>query len=141
MSHSQYLTRAFDPDYLEREFKRLVSDDPAVDYDVLVGTGLSGALALSALRARIPGLPIALIRKASDSEHAMYQVESTIELQSEPVRWLFVDDLVSSGSTLDRVKRVMRAQFPGSKYVGRFLYNPSTFRVSNEASLTLEFPS
>ncbi len=139
MSHSQYLTRAFDPDYLESEFKRLVVSDPAVEYDVLVGIGLSGALALSALRARIPDLPIAIIRKDRDSEHATYRIESTIDLDfSRNTRWIFVDDLISSGETLRKVKRTMAARYPSSKYAGTFLYNPSTYRVDDAGRLNLE---
>lgn len=136
MSHSLYLTRAFDADYLEREFKRLVLDDPAValdiNNDILVGTGLSGALSLSALRARL-GVEIAIVRKHGDSDHAHYSIESTLELFDR--RWLFVDDLISSGSTQVRVQKAMKPY--GGQYLGEFLYNPPDGYVATSAKLSL----
>lgn len=128
MSHSTYLSHAFDADYLEREFKRLILSDPAIEYDLLVGTGLSGSLSLSALRARL-GVDIAIVRKPGDSEHAHYKIESTRDPYG--AKWLFVDDLISSGATQSRVIRAMEGQ--QGEFKGSFLWNPPDGYVSDHA--------
>lgn len=126
MRHTEYLTNAFRPHYLESEFKRLV---PADSFDLLVGTGLSGTLALATLRARL-GVEIAILRKDRDDTHSRYKLESTAD--PEGARWIFVDDLIDMGDTRARVTTHM-AGYNGSVYVGDFLYSPSNVRTTKHA--------
>lgn len=67
-------------------------------FQAIAFTGMSGAMIGPALAARL-GVGMLLVRKKHDRSHSDYQVEGTIEAQS----FLIVDDLVSSGRTIDRM--------------------------------------
>ncbi len=97
-----------------------------VDYDTMIGTGLSGALVIPIL-ARAMGKHFAIIRKPGDSRHAYQQFEGEIG-----DRYVFVDDFVSSGETRDRVRTVVKNlttnTYDGqpSLFVGSYLYDSAT---------------
>lgn len=96
-----YFCRAFSEyETLESE---LVKAARRRDFDTIVGTGLSGSLVVPAL-ARKLGKHWAVVRKPGVSSHSGERVcEGTLG-----ERWLFVDDFVSSGATLERVKAAIR---------------------------------
>jgi len=121
-----------DPDQLIKNAKRALT---GVDYDTMVGTGLSGSLVIPTL-ARALGKEWAIIRKASESSHAGAGFEGTIGK-----RWIFVDDFMETGSTeravmqgvreaTDLWNRTMPAmlQEPLSTYVGAYLYSWNSWR-------------
>jgi adenine/guanine phosphoribosyltransferase-like PRPP-binding protein len=121
-SHSGYFTRAFgDLDSIAAA----VTEHVPVEYDTMIGTGLSGTLVVPTL-ARILRKHWAIVRKEA-SPHTSKMVEGEIG-----DRWLFVDDFVSSGATLRRVQAavadlrqwdVYGAQRPLSTvFVGTFQY-------------------
>lgn len=64
--------------------------------DTIVGRGLSGALTVPYI-ARALGLRWAIARKDGDGSHSSECIEGTIGR-----RWVFVDDLISSGNTLTK---------------------------------------
>lgn len=68
-----------------------------LDFDTMIGTGLSGSLVVPLL-ARGMGKRWAIIRKPTENSHADDVFEGEIG-----DRWLFVDDFISSGATLNRV--------------------------------------
>lgn len=95
----------------------------SVDYDTMIGTGLSGALVIPIL-ARAMGKHFAIIRKPGDSRHAYQQFEGEIG-----DRWIFVDDFISSGETRDRVRSVVRrlaSEYNPTIFVGSYLYDSAT---------------
>lgn len=103
-----------------------------VDYDTLIGTGLSGALAVPTL-ARAVGCSWAIVRKDGDGSHSGNAVEGTVGR-----RWVFVDDLISTGQTRLRVRESM-AQFSvdnrfDTDYVGDYLYYGNQFRPKEEGN-------
>lgn len=67
-----------------------------LEYDTIIGTGLSGALVVPTL-ARELDKHWAIVRK-EDGSHSSNMVEGTVGR-----RWLFVDDFVDSGATMRRV--------------------------------------
>lgn len=69
--------------------------------DTFIGTGLSGALAIPNLAHHF-GKHWAIVRKDNDNSHGAFRVEGTIGS-----RWMFVDDLISSGSTLYKVIKTL----------------------------------
>lgn len=73
-----------------------------VDYDTMIGTGLSGALVIPVL-AKFLSKQWAIIRKDGEGQHMF---ESFVGDIGE--RWLFVDDLIATGATLRRVYREVR---------------------------------
>lgn len=96
-----------------------------VDYDTLVGTGLSGALVIPRL-AHDLDKHWAIVRKPDDSAHACYQVEGTLGK-----RWLFVDDCIESGKTWVRVREEISKHVEEygiytdftTRYIGAYTYS------------------
>lgn len=120
-----------------------------VDYDSMVGTGLSGALIIPIL-ARALNKPFAIIRKANESCHAYGMFEGTIG-----DRWLFVDDFIATGKTLETVKGAVRlatiqyvydeegnktgCKYP-SKFVGAYCYD-TEFKYVGDAQGVFRTPA
>lgn len=92
-----------------------------VEFDTLVGTGLSGTIAVTDLARRL-GKNYLVVRKPNDGTHSHLPVEGKLGK-----RWLFVDDLVSTGSTFARVWDVLhklcREREFETEFAGTFLYN------------------
>lgn len=97
-SHSGYFDRAFgDIGDIERKMRVCLE---GIEYDTMVGTGLSGTLVVPTL-ARTFGKMWAIIRKEY-SPHSNSLIEGEIGQ-----RWLFVDDFICSGETFQRVQNVI----------------------------------
>jgi adenine/guanine phosphoribosyltransferase-like PRPP-binding protein len=130
-SHASYLSNLFDDTAgTVARFRAKVRN---VDFDTLVGTGLSGALAAQLL-AQSVSCHFAVVRKSGESTHSNNTVEGVIGK-----RWLFVDDLVASGETRSRVKTAMQCfceihEFE-SVYVGDYLYYGNTFRAKEDGNV------
>ncbi len=76
--------------------------DP-LEFDSMVGTGLSGAMVIPLL-AYVFDKPFAIIRKETDVDnHSCEKFEGVIQ-----GRWLFVDDFIASGHTLRTVTAAVR---------------------------------
>lgn len=92
-----------------------------VEFDTFVGTGVSGSIAVPVL-AYAMKKTFLVVRKAREtgatdlpaSTHSAHMLEGFIG-----TRWIFVDDLVASGSTFERVRRQIGDK---SDYVGIYLY-------------------
>lgn len=93
--HTSYLSNAFaEPGALIEPAQRVLE---GVEYDTMIGTGLSGALVVPTL-ARAFRKHWAIVRKSTEDCHSEQLIEGTIGH-----RWLFVDDLIDLGGTLERV--------------------------------------
>jgi hypothetical protein len=125
-SHASYLSPLIEsPDEVIARFRAKMR---AVDFDTLVGTGLSGSLAVPML-ARSVGCHFALVRKANDASHSDNSVEGNVGK-----RWVFVDDLICSGETRRRVRGAM-ADFCAkhnfmNAYVGDYMYHGNHFNAA-----------
>lgn len=86
------------------------------DFDTLVGTGLSGTIAIVKL-ASVWNKHTAFIRKTSESNHSSRIIEGSIGKA-----WLFVDDIISTGSTVMRCSALMTDLAPMARCVGGLLY-------------------
>lgn len=117
-----YLGRAFgDPEYLIADAIRLLARR---DFDTIVGCGLSGTLVVPLL-ARDLKKHFAIVRKDNDGSHG-YKIEGYVG-----ARWVFVDDLLSSGSTRNHVKQIMKeVNGVATKYVGTYTYGTKPGYVS-----------
>lgn len=106
---------------LDKVIRTARRDLARVDFDTLVGTGLSGAVVIPAL-ARSMKKDFVLIRKEKDDSHH----GSNRLLGRLGTRWIFVDDLVASGRTRDRVmEKVAHACVERgftTTHVGDYLY-------------------
>lgn len=76
------------------------------EFDVLVGTGVSGLLLLTTL-AYLLRMRFVVVRKADDtSGHSTAKIEGSLRAGD---RWLFLDDFVSSGATKKHCLETLRA--------------------------------
>lgn len=132
--HSTYLERAFGN--IETIANDMLETVQNVEFDTMVGTGLSGTLVVPSL-ARMFGTYWAIVRKES-TPHSNNTVEGEIGR-----KWLFVDDFISSGVTLHRVQKVISGlttsiddgygtwprtvPYP-TEYVGTYQYEFNLFR-------------
>lgn len=100
-SHTQ---QVFDP----RSFKKLVTNTAkalgilgkTLKFNCLAATGNSGNLLAGALSYKL-GLPLLIVRKSGDECHDDLKVNGF--RPDEAVRYLIIDDLVSSGATVRRI--------------------------------------
>lgn len=108
---------------LEKAVQTLTDLD--IDFDTVVGTGLSGALLLPRL-AEMLKCHYLIIRKEPTS-HSYRPAEGMLGR-----RWLFVDDQRSTGATRNRVKDIVvriceRNDEFTSEYVGAYYYGWNSF--------------
>lgn len=96
------------------------------DFDTLVGTGVSGAVIVPTL-ARLLGVDFAIVRKENDGTHGWNKIEGVMGK-----KWLFVDDLVSSGTTVRRVQKLVTELFPKSVAMGAYLYHSKEFNPAHD---------
>ncbi|ASR77172.1 phosphoribosyl transferase [Mycobacterium phage MyraDee] len=112
-----YMGPVHNPEILLRRAKEHIGH---IDFDTMVGTGLSGTIAVTEL-ARKLGKHYMVVRKPNDGTHSSLPVEGKVGK-----RWVFVDDLVGTGRTLSRVFDAMSALTQGrgfaTTFVGTFLY-------------------
>lgn len=92
--HAEYLDRIFNNlGQLVDQIANVLKD---VEHDTIVGTGLSGTMVVPML-AWVTGKQFAIVRKG-EPNHSYIDVEGKIGH-----KWVFVDDLISTGDTLKRV--------------------------------------
>jgi orotate phosphoribosyltransferase len=118
-TYESYFAEVFnDRTKILRPARRLLKN---VDFDTLIGTGLSGSLIVPILA---DGLKRhwAVVRKDNDGSHSSREIEGRIG-----ERWIFVDDFISSGATrrrvIDAVTNTMKYYGYKTEYVGAYLYN------------------
>ena len=115
-----------EPEKVAERLRALLTAYSDVQPDTLVGTGLSGALILPTL-ARVLDVKFLVVRKPNDGSHSWTNAEGDLGQ-----RWLFVDDLIDSGSTLRRVQEGVRKAASNNggwqtDYVGAYLYRRNEF--------------
>ncbi len=121
MKHSPYLSTALEDLAWTVDKAREKLD--GIGFDAIVCTGVSGMLVGPAL-ALAMRKKICIVRKPDDHQnHAMARIESGMETDD---RWIFVDDLICSGGTEQRVSSIMNKGGYGFSS-GTYLYNDATF--------------
>lgn len=114
-------------------------DDPAVAFDSIVATGLSGTLIALPLAARLH-THVAIVRKHT-TDHSDLVVEGTIGH-----RWMLLDDLVCSGATVRYCRRAIAAQLVAEggrtlpTFVGVYCYLQQTWRAADRPAHSIEHP-
>lgn len=120
--HTGYLERAFEePEQLEAAARERLAK---VDFDTMIGRGLSGTLVIPWL-ARAMGKHWAIVRKPGESSHSTRRVEGVIGQ-----RWIFVDDFISSGQTRRETRAAIELHCTHhahqTAYVGTYSYQDHT---------------
>ncbi len=100
-------------------------------FDAIACTGTSG-VAIGPYIAAILKKPVMVVRKDNEHNHSDEFVETEIE-HGKKVIWIFLDDLISTGTTLSRVKKKINARHRRSKHYGTILY-----RDAHEEKLKME---
>lgn len=131
-----YLTEAFNhPGRMIRNARHILEEANDPEFDTMVGIGLSGALAVPIL-ARAFNVNWAIVRKSNESAHSSNPWEGEIGR-----RWLFVDDLIDSGTTLRYTRNVVEQGVArwtrdwddfSAVFVGAYLYDQLRFRDALE---------
>jgi adenine/guanine phosphoribosyltransferase-like PRPP-binding protein len=83
------------------------------EFDSIVGRGLSGALVIPTLAARL-GCTFAIVRKPDDRRHSRSEIEGEIGDS-----WIFVDDLIASGATYRHTRDAVQRAWQTAKITGK----------------------
>ena len=121
-TQSSYMRKVHDPQALLDVAKSLLRYKR---YDTLVGTGLSGAIAVPFL-ARALKKDYLVVRKPNDGTHSSLPVEGKLGK-----KWIFVDDLVGGGGTFarcwDTVTKLAKDRSFETTFAGTMLYSDYVF--------------
>lgn len=142
-AHTTWLNPLTDPDGMAEELRKLREGTlpkerllgipgfyygqkdtfPAVEFDTLVGTGVSGMIPLLYV-AKALNVNWLAVRKVGELTHTGSTVEGELGR-----KWLFLDDFIDTGKTLAHVKRTIDISREAgfiSKFQGVFQYYSST---------------
>lgn len=118
-----YMEAVHDPKRLLERATELILDD--LEFDTIVGTGLSGTIAATELARKLDKNYL-IVRKDNDGSHSSLPVEGRLGKS-----WLFVDDTTASGRTFcrvwDKVTNISREKSFDTEFVGTFLYADRQF--------------
>ena len=128
-NHARYLETIFDSRKQNssiRKMRNLIKD---IEFDGFIVTGISG-VAMGAIMARSCRKTLTIVRKDDDkNNHSSYDIEN--------IRWnakyIFLDDLIASGVTFNKVKNKLKNYYnewkvlgcKESKIIGQLLYDYS----------------
>ena len=113
--------------------KHLLAD---VDYDMIIGTGLSGGLVIPKLADAL-GVDWGIVRKEEEQSHRERRVEGTRFGR----KWVFVDDFVATGATRERVQREVenytrdrniKTRYAGTLSYRRAVFHPAGIEIDEE---------
>jgi adenine/guanine phosphoribosyltransferase-like PRPP-binding protein len=124
MSHASWLACLFNPEKLEKVAnilsKQINSDKLKLKINSIAVTGISG-VAIGGLLSYKTKLPLVIVRKVSEHTHSSKHVEYSDWLEN--LNYCIVDDLISSGDTIERIKKNIEDETEDSKLIKIYLYN------------------
>jgi hypothetical protein len=123
-----YMVEGHNPGLLLSRYKDVVGTRRKID--TLVGIGISGTIGVVNL-ARDLGIDYLILRKDGVSAHSSWPAEGRLGKH-----WLFVDDLISSGTTFakvwDKMENIKQSTGFKTEFKGAFLYaSPRSRFVTN----------
>lgn len=125
MSHADYLRYLFDNNLRKERIRDAKAALKKVQFDgILVSGGVSGMF--GATLAHLLNKKLVVARKPNDNSHSPYKVENIYGVN----KLLFVDDLISTGKTLDLALGLVEKQQKSSKLIGAYFYEPGHFVAS-----------
>ena len=92
------------------------------EFDGIACTGVSGLMIVPQL-CEILDKNIIVVRKIKETRYSPFDYEGV-----PPKRYVIVDDLVSSGNTIQRILKLFKEEIPSAKCVGYYSY------LSNECA-------
>ena len=114
-----YLREALSPPAARDTIEKAVQEirPYAAKFDAIAVTGSSGLL-IGPTVAYLLQKGVILVRKPGTSTHSSRRVEGDDIYK----RYIIVDDLISSGDTIERIKEATSSQWPGIECIGTYLY-------------------
>jgi adenine/guanine phosphoribosyltransferase-like PRPP-binding protein len=113
-NHAVYMEELIIPENLRKTINAVVKVLKGKNYDALAFTGQSGSLLAGPLAVRL-NKPLIMVRKHSmPKPHSSREVEGLINARS----YIIVDDIVSSGDTVRRIRAKIRDWAPEAEFVG-----------------------
>lgn len=103
-------------------------------FDTIVCSGTSGLLVVPQV-AEILNKHILVVRKANEKCYSEFRTEGVA-----PYRYIILDDLICSGSTVKHIKKTIRSEYPIAKCIGIYCYLPQecSYRSDEDGSLLCE---
>ena len=96
-------------------------------FDTLVASGTSGLIVVPQV-AEILNKHILVVRKPDEKCYSEFTTEGVA-----PNRYVILDDLICSGSTVKHIKRTIRREYPFAKCVGIYCYLPDECAYKNDS--------
>lgn len=130
-----HLASALQPKLLREAVAKAKADLENVTFDSIAVTGLSGTIFGTALSYET-GVPLVVVRKQeTPAPHSWSNVEGPDSVE----RFIFVDDLIDSGSTFRRVLGATLGKYPNAVCAGVYCYHkaPSESTWNDLAELVL----
>ncbi|HBD92753.1 MAG TPA: hypothetical protein DC057_01115 [Spirochaetia bacterium] len=139
MSHADWLKPLFDSKNLKNcanvIAKQINQDKKSLKIKCIIVTGMSGAI-IGGLVSAKTNLPLVVVRK-DDKSHSGHNVEFSDDLKN--CNACFLDDLISSGNTLERVivnisRRMWRVKI-AKIYLYNDMYNKERYNYGENMNL------
>lgn len=132
MSHSGWLSKVFEPSELKKAAENIANQikydrkNGVVCIDAIAVTGLSG-LTFGCVVSYLTGLPLIALRK-TDYSHSSYTIEYDDRISGRA--YCIVDDLISSGGTINRIIDTLIDENEGFHLEKIYLYSQISLRDS-----------
>jgi adenine/guanine phosphoribosyltransferase-like PRPP-binding protein len=135
VSKTTWLEEAEDTEWIATQMDLLRKGElpgyPKVEFDTIVGTGVSGLLPLVSVAKEL-GVDWLAVRKENDESHTGTPAEGILGN-----KWILLDDFVETGKTLVRVQdtidmRARELDFD-TKFVGVFQYHSTELFIPERA--------
>ena len=124
--HTTYLGRLFDLEEFQLSVRKAEATLENVDFDAIAVTGNSGTIFGGALSFAM-NKNLILVRKAEDNCHSSLSVEGAFNC----TKYIFVDDIMMSGDTFNRVYRIIKRDYPvPCELVGIYEYSLGIWRTN-----------
>lgn len=122
-------------DFLRGKLTKVRTSLADVEFDMIAGTGLSGALVIPRI-ANALGVSWAITRKLEEHSHRERTVEGTFMGR----RWLFVDDFILTGTTLKKVRKTLEdfckdRDIPKPEFAGTYQYKRNIYLPPDHDSI------
>lgn len=88
-------------------------------FDAIAIRGFSGAL-IGPTVAGLLNKDLVIVRKMTESSHSMRSIEGYV---SDNLKYIIVDDFISSGNTIEQIKQSIGLKMKDAKLVGIVVYN------------------
>jgi len=101
-------------------------------YDSIACSGTSGLMVVPQI-AEILNKEIIIVRKHNEISYSPFHIEGVM-----PNRYIVIDDLVCSGTTIKHITRSIKEEYPRSKCIGVYCYIPEECAYNTATSKLFE---